>query len=146
MSAIEVYSSLFISSFLSSTLLPGHSELTLTAFIILKKYPVIYLILFASIGNILGSILNWCIGYYLTNLKNKKWFPIKKLQLERGISWFSSYGKYCLLFSWVPFVGDPLTVVAGILRIRLFTFIIFVSIAKVFRYVMVVLILQNLLF
>ena len=72
MSAIEVYSSLFISSFLSSTLLPGHSELTLTAFIILKKYPVIYLILFASIGNILGSILNWSIGYYLTNLKIQK--------------------------------------------------------------------------
>ena len=112
----------------------------------MKKYPVIYLILFASIGNILGSILNWFIGYHLTNLKNKKWFPIKKLQLEKGISWFSSYGKYCLLFSWVPFVGDPLTVVAGILRIRLFTFIIFVSIAKVFRYVMVVLISQNLLF
>ena len=91
MSAIEVYTSLFISSFLSSTLLPGHSELTLTAFIILKKYPVIYLILFASIGNILGSILNWCIGYYLTNLKDKKWFPIDKTQLEKATSWFSNY-------------------------------------------------------
>ena len=146
MSAIEVYSSLFISSFLSSTLLPGHSELTLTAFIILKEYSVIYLILFASIGNILGSILNWFIGYYLTNLKNKKWFPIKKLQLEKATSWFSNYGKYCLLFSWVPFVGDPLTVVAGILRIKFFTFIIFVSIAKIFRYVLIALISQSLLF
>lgn len=85
MSAIEVYSSLFISSFLSSTLLPGHSELTLTAFVILKKYPVIYLILFASIGNILGSILNWFIGYYLTNLKNKKWFPVKITIRKRNI-------------------------------------------------------------
>ena len=146
MSANEVYTSLFISSFLSSTLLPGHSELTLTAFIFLKKYQVTDLILFASIGNILGSILNWCIGYYLTNLKDKKWFPVKNLQLEKATIWFSSYGKFCLLFSWVPFVGDPLTVVAGILRVRFFTFIIFVSIAKIFRYVLIALISQNLLF
>ncbi len=146
MSALEVYSSLLISSFLSSTLLPGHSELTLTAFIFLKKYPIVDLILFASIGNILGSMLNWCLGYYLTNLKDKKWFPIKNLQLEKAKLWFSKYGKYCLLLSWVPFLGDPLTVVAGILRIRLFTFIIFVSIAKIFRYVVFALISQNLLF
>lgn len=85
MSAIEVYTSLFISSFLSFKLLPGNSELTLTAFIILKKYLMIYLILFASLGNILGSILNWFIGYYLTKLKNKKWFLKKKLYLEKGI-------------------------------------------------------------
>ena len=54
MSDFEVYTSLFISSFLSSTLLPGHSELTLTTFIFLKKYSIIDLIIFASIGNILG--------------------------------------------------------------------------------------------
>ena len=146
MNALEVYSSLFISSFLSSTLLPGHSELTLTAFIFLEKYPILDLILFASIGNILGSILNWGMGYYLINLKDKKWFPIKNLQLEKATLWFSKYGKYCLLLSWVPFLGDPLTLVAGILRIRLLTFIIFVSIAKIFRYIMVALISQNLLF
>ena len=86
------------------------------------------------------------MGYFLTNLKDKKWFPIEKTQVKKAISWFSNYGKYCLLFSWVPFVGDPLTVVAGILRIRLLTFIIFVSIAKIFRYIMVALISQNLLF
>ena len=146
MNDFEVYTSIFVSSFLSSTLLPGHSELTLTAFIFLKKYSIIDLIFFASIGNILGSILNWCMGYYLINLKDKKWFPIKNLQLEKATLWFSKYGKYCLLLSWVPFLGDPLTVVAGILRIRLLTFIIFVSIAKIFRYFVIALISQNLLF
>ena len=96
MSDFEVYTSLFISSFLSSTLLPGHSELTLTTFIFLKKYSIIDLIIFASIGNILGSILNWCMGYYLTNLKNKKWFPINTLRLIRASSWFLKYGKWTL--------------------------------------------------
>ena len=78
MKDIEVYTSLFISSFLSSTILPGHSEIILTAFIFLKKYPIIDLIFFASSGNILGSILNLCIGYFLTNLNDMKCFYINK--------------------------------------------------------------------
>ena len=77
------------------------------------------------------------MGYYLINLKNKKWFPVKNLQLEKATLWLSNYGKYCLLLSQIPFVGDPLTVVAGILRIKFFTFIIFVPIAKIFRYIFV---------
>ena len=83
MSAIEVYTSLFISSFLSSTLLLGHSELTLTAFIILKKYPVIYLILFASIGNILGSILNWCIRISCHKSKKQEMVSYKKITIRK---------------------------------------------------------------
>ena len=145
MSDFEVYTSLFISSFLSSTLLPGHSELTLTTFIFLKKYSIIDLIIFASIGNILGSILNWCMGYYLTNLKNKKWFPINTLQLTRPSSWFLKYGKWTLFFSWVPVIGDPLTIIAGVFRVPIYTFILIVSIAKIMRYFFVSLVATNII-
>ena len=145
MSDFEVYTSLFISSFLSSTLLPGHSELTLTTFIFLKKYSIVDLIIFASIGNILGSILNWCMGYYLTNLKNKKWFPINTLLLTRASSWFLKYGKWTLFFSWVPVIGDPLTIIAGVFRVPIYTFILIVSIAKIMRYFFVSLVATNIL-
>ena len=145
MNAIEVYASLFISSFLSSTILPGHSEIILTAFIFLKKYPIIDLIFFASIGNILGSILNWCIGYFLTNLKDRKWFPIDKSQLTRASSWFLKYGKWTLFLSWVPIIGDPLTIVAGIFRVPIHIFILIVSLAKTMRYVFISLIATNIL-
>ena len=145
MNAIEVYASLFISSFLSSTILPGHSEIILTAFIFLKKYPIIDLIFFASIGNILGSILNWCIGYFLTNLKDRKWFPINKSQLTRASSWFLKYGKWTLFLSWVPIIGDPLTIVAGIFRVPIHIFILIVSLAKTMRYVFISLIATNIL-
>ncbi len=145
MNAIEVYASLFISSFLSSTILPGHSELILTAFIFLKKYPIIDLIFFASIGNILGSILNWCIGYFFTNLKDRKWFPINKSQLTRASSWFLKYGKWTLFFSWVPIIGDPLTIIAGIFRVPIYTFILIVSLAKTMRYVFISLVVTNVL-
>ena len=145
MNAIEVYISLFISSFLSSTILPGHSELILTTFIFLKKYPIIDLIFFASIGNILGSILNWYIGYFLTNLKDRKWFPIDKSQLTRASSWFFKYGKWTLFLSWVPIIGDPLTIIAGIFRVPIYIFILIVSLAKTMRYVFISLVATNVL-
>ena len=143
MNAIEVYASLFISSFLSSTILPGHSEIILTAFIFLKKYPIIDLIFFASIGNILGSILNWFIGYFLTNLKDRKWFPINKSQLTRASSWFLKYGKWTLFLSWVPIIGDPLTIIAGIFRVPINIFICIISLAKTMRYVFISLVVTN---
>lgn len=143
MNAIEVYASLFISSFLSSTILPGHSEIILTAFIFLKKYPIIDLIFFASIGNILGSILNWCIGYFLTNLKDRKWFPINKSQLTRASSWFLKYGKWTLFLSWVPIIGDPLTIIAGIFRVPIYSFILIICLAKTMRYVFISLVVTN---
>ena len=143
MNKTEVYITLFISSFISSTILPGHSELTLTAFIYLKKFSITNLVLIASIGNILGSVLNWSLGFYFVKFKEKKWFPINHSQLEKASLWFTTYGKWTLFLSWVPFIGDPLTVVAGILRIPIITFLIIVSISKIFRYVFISLIALN---
>jgi len=144
MNAFEVYSSLFVSSFLSSTLLPGHSELTLTAFILINKYLIINLIFFASAGNILGSILNWYLGRYLIKFRDRKWFPLNEVKLNKYSSWFLKYGKWSLFLSWVPFVGDPLTLVAGIFRVPLMTFLIIVSISKILRYCFIGLITLNL--
>ena len=81
MSSIEVYIILFTSSFASSTILPGHSEITLTALITQKKYEIFYLVFFASLGNISGSVLNWYLGLYFLKFKNKKWFPFKENQM-----------------------------------------------------------------
>ena len=144
MNEIEVFITLFISSFISSTILPGHSEITLTTFIFLNKYNIINLIFIASLGNILGSILNWYLGFHFVKFKEKKWFPINKRQLEKASLWFLNYGKWSLFLSWVPFVGDPLTVVAGVLRVPIITFLIIVSISKILRYVIVSLITLNL--
>ena len=143
MNKTEVYITLFISSFISSTILPGHSELTLTAFIYSNKFPVLTLVLVASLGNILGSVLNWYLGFYFIKFKEKKWFPINDSQLEKASVWFTTYGKWTLFLSWVPFIGDPLTVVAGILRVPIITFLIIVSISKILRYVFISFIALN---
>ena len=137
MNSLEAYSSLFISSFLSSTILPGHSEITLTTLILLEKYSQLLLIFFASFGNILGSVINWYLGFYIIKFVNKSWFPFKKKQLDKASLWYLKYGKWSLFFSWVPIIGDPLTIVAGIFRVPLVIFITIVSISKVLRYIFI---------
>jgi len=145
MSSIEVYIILFTSSFASSTILPGHSEITLTALITQKKYEVFYLVFFASLGNISGSVLNWYLGLYFLKFKNKKWFPFKENHINKVSKSFLKYGKWSLLLSWVPFIGDVLTLVAGMFRVPLHQFIIIVSVAKIGRYIFVSLIALSIL-
>jgi membrane protein YqaA with SNARE-associated domain len=145
MSSIEVYIILFTSSFASSTILPGHSEITLTALITQKKYEIFYLVFFASLGNISGSVLNWYLGLYFLKFKNKKWFPFKENHINKVSKSFLKYGKWSLLLSWVPFIGDALTLVAGMFRVPLHQFIIIVSVAKIGRYIFVSLIALSIL-
>ena len=95
------------------------------------------LIFFASLGNILGSIVNWFLGLYITKFINKNWFPFSKKQLDKASSWYLKYGKWSLFLCWVPIIGDPLTIVAGMFRFPLIIFIIIVSISKVLRYIFV---------
>ena len=132
-----IYLSLFFISFLAATILPFSSELTLAGLISTSNYNNLLLLVFASFGNVLGSIFNWGLGFYARNLTIKKWFPFKETQIERSSKWFSKFGKWSLLFAWVPIVGDPLTFVAGLLRVRFFDFIILVAIGKVSRYLII---------
>jgi membrane protein YqaA with SNARE-associated domain len=139
----EIYIGLFLSSFLSATILPGQSEIALTSLIILNNHSLSFLVFIASLGNILGSLFNWFIGCKLERFKKKKWFPVTDLQLKKASNWYHKYGKWTLLLSWVPFVGDPLTIVAGIFRVPIMYFILIVSFAKTMRYIFIASIALN---
>ena len=132
-----IYLSLFAISFLAATILPFSSELSLATLIATSDYDNLLLLTVASFGNILGSFVNWALGFYSRNLTTKKWFPFKETQIERSSKWFKKFGKWSLLFAWVPVIGDPLTLVAGILRVKFIDFIILVAIGKVSRYIFV---------
>ncbi|MDC0621597.1 DedA family protein [Candidatus Pelagibacter sp.] len=132
-----IYLSLFAISFLAATILPFSSELTLAGLIATSDYDNLLLLIVASFGNVFGSVVNWALGSYSRKLTTKKWFPFKETQIERSSKWFRKFGKWSLLFAWVPVVGDPLTLVAGILRVKFIDFIILVAIGKVSRYIIV---------
>ena len=132
-----IYLTLFFISFLAATILPFSSELTLAGLITTSNYDNVLLLIVASFGNVLGSVVNWVLGFYSRNLTIKKWFPFKETQIERSSKWFNKFGKWSLLFAWVPILGDPITLVAGLLRVRFLDFIILVAIGKVSRYLLV---------
>lgn len=131
------YSLLFASAFLAATVLPFYSEVVLFAMIRAGE-PAGLLLAVAAVGNTLGSVVNWLLGRYLLHFQHKKWFYFKPQQIEKMQAWFQRYGVWSLLFAWMPIGGDPLTLVAGIMRINLWVFIALVGIGKTMRYVAVI--------
>jgi membrane protein YqaA with SNARE-associated domain len=101
------------------------------------EYNSFILIGTASLGNILGSVFNWLLGFYFFKYINKKWFPFKKKEIDAAIKKFSNFGVLSLLFAWVPIIGDPLTFIAGILRVNFLLFLVLVSVGKISRYLFV---------
>ena len=128
---------LFLAAFLAATILPAQSEAGLAALILGAPSSVTLLVITASLGNILGSVVNWYLGRGLTGFAGRSWFPPSAGQLARATDWYDKYGRWSLLLSWVPIIGDPLTLVAGIMREPLPRFLLIVGIAKIARYVVV---------
>ena len=135
MEAFLFYSGLFVSAFLAATILPAQSEAGLVALLSLGELSIFWLIAVASIGNILGAVVNWFLGCHLGKLKSKKWFPVGEARMIRATRWFQKFGVYSLLLSWMPIIGDPITLAAGIFGVRLSLFLALVSIAKIGRYI-----------
>jgi membrane protein YqaA with SNARE-associated domain len=125
---------LFTAAFLSASFFPFQSELIFIGMLIAEHHADWVILVVASLGNTLGSVLNWWLGRGVAHFKNKHWFPIKHAALERAKRWFQRWGKWSLLLSWVPIVGDPLTMIAGVLRMHFLPFIVIVAIAKTGRY------------
>lgn len=133
------YFSLFFAALLAATLFPAQSEAVLTALLVQEKYSILVLWLSATVGNILGSLINWYLGWHLDYFQQARWFPFKPDTLHKARSRFQRYGKWSLLLSWLPIIGDPLTLVAGILRVPFWQFLSIVSLAKGGRYVLLIL-------
>lgn len=137
MTALTAYASLFLSAFLAATFIPGSSEALLAAYVVGGKGDPWLLLAAATAGNVLGSVANWFCGRWLARFRDRKWFPLSPRRYDQAIGWFRRYGLWSLPFAWLPFVGDPLTVAAGVLRVPLLPFVVLVAIGKLARYLAV---------
>lgn len=137
MLTLAAYFGLFISALGAATLLPLQSESVLVALLLSDAYPLWALLAVASVGNVLGSLLNWLLGRYLEHFRHARWFPVSAARLQQAQQWYGRYGRWSLLLSWLPIIGDPLTLVAGVMRERLWIFLLIVSLAKTTRYAVV---------
>ena len=130
------YWGLFLASFLAATILPFSSEVVL-GYLLTHDFSPYATVLAATAGNVLGSVVNYGLGILGSRVFLNKIFGISTLEIEKGESRFKKYGVFSLLFAWVPIIGDPLTVAAGVLRINFTTFLFLVTIGKFLRYVFV---------
>ena len=123
---------------LAATILPLSSEIVLTTMLLTNLFEKNILLIVASSGNILGSIFNWYLGKKITIFKDRKWFPVSPEQLNKSQKYFQKYGLWSLLLAWVPVIGDPLTLLAGVLKVRFSIFFILVSVSKISRYIFII--------
>ncbi|PIR37113.1 MAG: hypothetical protein COV35_10980 [Alphaproteobacteria bacterium CG11_big_fil_rev_8_21_14_0_20_39_49] len=134
---------LFITGLLAATILPVQSEIVLSALIYSQKHSVVLLVIVATIGNVLGSLINYYIGKYIMHFKDRKWFPADNKMLNRANGFYKKYGVWSLLLAWTPFLGDPLTIVAGIFRTNIYLFLTLVTIGKAGRYIVLAMALEK---
>ena len=131
------YLLLFSSAFLAATILPFYSEVVLFALLRDGGDPIV-LVSIATLGNTLGAVVNWLLGWYLLHFQDRRWFYFKPAQIERAQRWFQRYGFWTLLLAWMPVGGDALTLIAGIMKVRLWLFLLLVGTGKALRYISVV--------
>jgi len=126
------YLYLFLSALISATLFPLGSE-ALFIYDITQNFNITILLIVATVGNSLGSIINYYMGY-----KGEEYLLEKKMinldKIEKYKTYFDKYGVYTLLFAWLPIIGDPLTMIAGVLKYNIKIFIVVVTLSKFLRY------------
>lgn len=132
------YAALGLSAFLAATLLPMSSEAVLAGLVAARQHAAWGLFAVALVANTAGSAVNWWLGRFLLHFQDRRWFPVKRTALERAHDRFRRWGSWSLLFAWLPLVGDPLTLAAGVLRVDFRLFLALVGLGKALRYAAVV--------
>jgi membrane protein YqaA with SNARE-associated domain len=128
------YIGLFFAAFGAATLLPLQSEALLVGLLLSDKYWLWGLLGVATLGNLLGSLVNWWLGRGIERFRDRRWFPVSPAHLEKTRIHYHRYGHWSLWLSWLPIIGDPLTLVAGVMREPLGRFLLIVTLAKGARY------------
>ena len=137
MSDLATYGSMLLMGLIAGTFLPflpASSELYLAGLLASRTGQPDVLIAAAVVGNVLGGLLNYCAGRYVSGLARKSWFPATQAQLDYVGTKFNRYGVWILLLAWLPVVGDVIAVVAGLLRTEIKIFVVLTTVGKFARY------------
>lgn len=108
------------------------------ALVLAGQQPTWALVAVATVGNVLGAVINWLLGRGIESFRSRRWFPVSPEALLRAKDRYRRHGRWALLLSWVPIIGDPITVVAGVLRESFWVFLALVTAAKLGRYLVLV--------
>jgi len=128
--------SLLASTFISSTILPGGSEVLLAYLANQQIHPITLLLAVATFGNTLGGLTTWGLGWLCAKKYSPQKFAANKRQ-QQAVSYLKRWGSPALLFSWLPIIGDPLCFAAGWLGTAWLSSVIYMLIGKATRYAII---------
>lgn len=131
------YLGLFLVSYLSATIVPLSAELAVVGMVALG-YNTVLIVVIASVGSFLGALTNYFVGEKGSDFIFSRYYKIDEASLSRAEKQFNRYGGIALFFSWLPFVGDLLTVVAGVLHTDMRTFVFWVLLGRIVREIVAV--------
>jgi len=139
---LSVYLFVFSVSFLAATIIPLGSE-SAVGYYIFKDYNILVIVLVASVGNYLGALTNYYVGYLGEKTILSRYIKPEKKKMKEAKAYFDKYGVPILFFSWVPIVGDALTIFAGVVRSDLKKFTFFVFAGKLARYIVLAILIKS---
>lgn len=125
---------LFVAALGAATVLPFQSEVVFVGMQVAGEVPVWLLIVVASVGNTLGSVVTYLMGVFIERFRGTRWFPVTGPQLDRAQRIYNRWGLWSLLLTWAPF-GDAIALAAGVMRTPWPIFTLLVTIAKTGRYI-----------
>ncbi len=125
---------MFASAFLAATILPLSSEVVMSCLLV-SGFDLYGTVAVATLGNVLGSLVNYALGFAGSRFLLEKIFRVSSKEIHSAGKRFTTHGTACLLLAWVPGIGDPLTVVAGMLKISIWIFLLLVTLGKLGRYI-----------
>ncbi len=131
------YLGLFLVSFLAATLVPLGSEI-FVAVMAVSGYDPWFVFAVATSGNTLGSITNYYVGKLGTNFLLSRYIKVDSQKRQKAEKMYQKWGSPILSLAWIPIIGDPLTVVAGVFNLDLWIFTFWVALGKSFRYFFVI--------
>lgn len=124
----------FIAGAISASILPGTTEVAMATAIGAFKLAPIPVIAAATAGSVAGSGVQWAIGRFLASYRDHRRFPLKAADYDKYAAWFQRYGVWALIMSWLPGVGDVLTLVGGLFRTPFWLSMVLVGLAKGARF------------
>jgi membrane protein YqaA with SNARE-associated domain len=127
------YPGLFLASFMASTVIPFSSELILSA-MIFGGYDVALSLFLATLGNWMGSMSSYTLGYLCKWNWIEKYLRVKQEKILNYGRWVRKFGFVMAFFSWLPFIGDLFPIVLGVFRTRIWSTTLLILIGKAFRY------------
>ncbi len=131
------YAGQFVGGILAGSVLPLNSEIVMAALYVTGLDPV-WLIVWGTLGNFLGSVINYSIGRMGKMVWVERYLKIKREKLDRAQRWVSKYGAWVGLLSWIPLLGSAITVTLGLMRSNIPLTFIAIFIGKLARYVLVI--------